>query len=64
MSCCLGALKVFGRTRSGQGSGTIGMLTGGLLTRTQYYEHTMMLALVPFLNPQLYGKEYDLSSWT
>lgn len=57
-----GCLQVFGRVRSGQGSGTIGILTGGVLTRTQYYEHTMALALVPFLNPALYGKEFELGS--
>lgn len=46
--------KVFGRKRSGQGTGTIGKLTNGLITREQYYTHAVQMALVPFLNPDLY----------
>lgn len=42
------------RTKSGQGSGTIGQLTHGVLTRTLYYEHAALCALVPLLNPSLY----------
>ncbi|KIY96300.1 NTPase [Monoraphidium neglectum] len=46
--------KVFGRMQSGQGTGTIGKLTNGLITREQYYTHAVQMALVPFLNPELY----------
>ncbi len=46
--------QVFARTRSGQGSGTVGILSNGLITRTGYYEHTVMLALIPFMKPELY----------
>ena len=35
-------------------SGTVGKLTGGLITRAGYYEHAVLLALLPFMNPQLY----------
>lgn len=42
------------RVQSGRGSGTIGQLTGGLLTRQVYYEQAALCALVPLLNPQLW----------
>mmetsp|Transcript_30510 Transcript_30510/g.72653 ORF Transcript_30510/g.72653 Transcript_30510/m.72653 type:complete len:196 (-) Transcript_30510:344-931(-) len=44
--------KVFGRTGSGQGSGTVGRLTRGLVTREAFYEHATVLALAPFANPE------------
>ena len=40
---------VFGRTNSKQGSGTVGVLTGGRIDRTEYYRHACVLALIPFL---------------
>jgi inosine/xanthosine triphosphatase len=46
--------RVFGRTNSGQGSGTVGKLSGGLITRAAYYEHAVVLALLPFMNQELY----------
>ena len=46
--------KVFGRTKSGQGSGTVGLLTDKLITRSQYYEHAIVLALVPWIRPDVY----------
>lgn len=50
--------QVFGRRNSGQGSGTIGRLTlvdgESLVTRKTYYEHCVLMALVPFINPELY----------
>jgi non-canonical (house-cleaning) NTP pyrophosphatase len=48
------AAQVFGRQRSGQGTGTIGKLTNGHVTREDYYAHVVQMALVPFLNPELY----------
>ncbi|GBF93885.1 hypothetical protein Rsub_06884 [Raphidocelis subcapitata] len=47
--------QVFGRVASGQSGGTIGKLSGGVVTRRDYYAHAVEMALVPFLNPELYG---------
>jgi inosine/xanthosine triphosphatase len=46
--------KLFGRTRSGQGSGTVGHLSRGALSRERYYEDAFVCALLPLLNPQHY----------
>lgn len=40
---------VFGRSDSKRSNGAVGLLTGDLITRTSYYEHALVLALVPFL---------------
>lgn len=53
------ALQVFGRVKSGQGSGTVGKLTGNIVTRVDYYEHAIVMALIPFMNLELYP-EYGL----
>jgi inosine/xanthosine triphosphatase len=45
---------VFGRSNSKQANGAIGILTGDVIDRTQLYEHAVILALIPFKNPQLY----------
>lgn len=45
---------VFGQTNSKQGNGTVGNLTGNLITRSSYYSEAVILALVPFKNPKLY----------
>lgn len=42
---------VFKRQNSKQGNGAIGLLTGDIIDRRTYYEHAVILALVPFLNP-------------
>lgn len=44
---------VFGRSNSKQQDGSVGLLTGGVIDRTLYYEHAVVLALIPFLNPHL-----------
>ncbi len=44
---------VFGKSNSKQSSGSVGILTKGLLNRTEYYEQAVLLALIPFLNPKL-----------
>lgn len=54
-----GVVQVFGRIKSGQGSGTVGKLTADVVTRAAYYEHAVMMALIPFMNPDLYP-EYGL----
>lgn len=48
------------RVQSGRGSGTIGQLTHGLLSRRSYYEHAVLCALVPLMNGALYP-DFDLS---
>ncbi len=45
--------RVFGRSNSKQMNGAIGILTGDVMDRTQYYESAVILALIPFRNPQL-----------
>jgi inosine/xanthosine triphosphatase len=46
--------KVFGLQNSKQKSGTVGTLTKEIVNRTDYYEATAILALIPFVNPELY----------
>ena len=46
---------VFQRSNSKQEDGAIGLLTRNLLDRAGLYEHAVLLALVPFLNPELYS---------
>lgn len=51
---------VFQRSNSKQKDGAIGILTDGLVDRTAYYAHAVMLALVPFKKRELYsGKQVD-----
>ena len=45
---------VFGKTNSKQESGAVGLLSGDVITRTTYYEHAVVLALLPFKNQELY----------
>ena len=47
--------RVFGRSNSKQTNGAVGLLTNDLIDRTAYYEHAVVLALVPFINPRHYG---------
>jgi inosine/xanthosine triphosphatase len=47
---------VFGRTNSKQTNGAVGLLTRDLITRATYYEHAVVLALIPFVNRELYLK--------
>ena len=46
--------QVFGKTNSKQDMGSVGLLTSGLINRFEYYDHAMVLALIPFMNPELY----------
>lgn len=48
------------RSKSGSGSGTIGQLTRGLVSRQLYYEHAVLMALVPVMAPQHFPA-FDLS---
>lgn len=45
---------VFGRTNSKQENGAVGLLTGDVVDRIQLYEMAVILALIPFKNPDLY----------
>jgi inosine/xanthosine triphosphatase len=45
---------VFGRTNSKQENGAVGLLTGDALDRAGFYEQAVVLALIPFRNPELY----------
>jgi len=46
--------KFFSRTNSKQGSGSVGILTDGLINRADYYVHAAILALTPWIRPELY----------
>lgn len=45
---------VFGRTNSKQKEGAVGLLTGGVVDRMRLYEQSVVLALIPFRNAELY----------
>jgi inosine/xanthosine triphosphatase len=45
---------VFGRTNSKQENGAVGLLTGNVIDRAAFYEQAVILALIPFQNPELY----------
>jgi inosine/xanthosine triphosphatase len=45
---------VFGTKNAKQGDGTVGHLTRNVIDRTRYYEMAVTLAMIPFLNNDLY----------
>jgi len=45
---------VFGRSNSKQKNGAVGLFTRNAITRTSYYAIAVMLALIPFRNPELF----------
>lgn len=45
---------VFQRTNSKQTNGAVGILTHELIDRAEYYKPAIILALIPFINPELY----------
>ncbi len=45
---------VFGRSNSKQENGAVGILTGNAIDREELYEQAVVLALIPFKNPELY----------
>lgn len=47
---------VFGRMNSKRQDGAVGILTGGVIDRARYYEEAVVLALIPFINRELYEK--------
>lgn len=48
---------VFGTSNSKQKNGAVGILTGNVIERTEYYADAVVLALIPFKNPELYRAE-------
>jgi inosine/xanthosine triphosphatase len=46
--------RVFGTENSKHKGGAVGLLTQERLNRASYYREALLLALIPFLNPQLY----------
>ncbi len=44
---------VFQRTNSKQHTGSVGILTHDVITRTTYYQQAVVLALIPFMNHDL-----------
>lgn len=47
--------RLFGRKNSKQQNGAVGLLTGDVINRAAYYEQPVILALIPFKNPHLFG---------
>lgn len=45
---------VFGKKNSKQDMGAIGLLTSGAIDRAEMYRHAVIVAMMPFLNPNLY----------
>lgn len=45
---------VYQRSNSKQAEGSIGILTNHLITRKEAFIHITILALIPFMNPELY----------
>ncbi len=45
---------IFGKSNSKQKNGAVGILTKDLLTRTSFYEPAVILALIPFVNLELF----------
>lgn len=46
--------KVFSTVESKHGGGAVGLLTRGVIDRTEYYEQALILALIPHVMPKLY----------
>lgn len=49
--------QVFNRDNSKQGSGAVGLLTNGLVDRKELYKQAVLLGLIPFIKPDLYGAD-------
>ena len=57
---------IFQRTNSKQEDGTVGILTNGVINRTDYYVHALVMALVPIMQPALYvvdSSSISKASW-
>ncbi|MGB0840310.1 MAG: inosine/xanthosine triphosphatase [Chitinophagales bacterium] len=47
--------QIFGISNSKHQTGAVGLLTKNVITRKSLYVHGLCLALIPFINPALYG---------
>jgi inosine/xanthosine triphosphatase len=47
--------ELFSKENTKQKGGAVGLLTGDLIDRTQYYVHAMVLALIPFINTAFFN---------
>ena len=45
---------VFGQINSKQKNGAVGLLTQSIVSRTELYKQAVQLALIPFINPELF----------
>ena len=50
---------LFNRVNSKHGSGTVGILTKSIITRSLYYDHALVLALSSFIWPEHYDDDDD-----
>jgi len=50
---------IFGVSGSKRDSGGVGLLTDGRVTRSQFYAEAVKLALIPFVNPDLFPANED-----
>ncbi len=48
---------IFNRSNSKQENGAIGLLTGDVIDRARLYEQAVIMALIPFKNPDLYPED-------
>ncbi len=48
---------IFGVSGSKRDSGGVGLLTNGRVTRSQFYAEAVKLALIPFVNPELFPEK-------
>lgn len=51
--------QVFGTQGSKQQNGAVGLLTHNALTRDEFYAQAVQLALIPFINTQLYPERLE-----
>jgi inosine/xanthosine triphosphatase len=49
--------RVFKTVNSKHKGGSVGQFTNGVIDRTAYYEHAIILAYIPFNYPQLYHNQ-------
>jgi inosine/xanthosine triphosphatase len=50
---------IFKRSNSKQDNGAVGILTGDVIDRCALYEQAVILALIPFINPNYYAELND-----
>lgn len=46
--------KLFNKSNSKESGGAVGILTNGVISRTNYYQQALSLALIPFIKKELY----------